>query len=394
MEKPKKINWKDTNVAMIGSDLDHKIKAAAAAGEPQWRGVGERATLRVWRIEQFRVVEWPKRKFGSFHKGDSYVVLHSYQQDPSKPKLLHDLHIWIGDESTADEYGTAAYKMVECDDLLGGAALQHRETQGRESATFAQNFPTLKYLDGGAASGFRHVEATEEEPHLYRVKGTRASLELSQLRVRRDSMNSGDVFILHAGAKVWVWNGREANKDEKVKGGEVARALNATATVAVLEQGVSDSEAEAADFWAFMPAKVSRLGIFSKRVAVKDGGGDDAKVTAFVPQLFRLDGGGVRRVAKARDVALPTAKAKRIPKAKLDPSHALLLDTGFHCYVWLGAESRPSERVSAIAASSIYFKDFKRPLLPVTILKQGQASTNFDEVFYDAPPPACFCCSQ
>ena len=33
MEKPKKINWKDTNVAMIGSDLDHKIKAAAAAGE-------------------------------------------------------------------------------------------------------------------------------------------------------------------------------------------------------------------------------------------------------------------------------------------------------------------------------------------------------------------------
>lgn len=29
--------------------------------------------------------------------------------------------------------GTAAYKMVECDDYLGGRAVQHRQVQGHES---------------------------------------------------------------------------------------------------------------------------------------------------------------------------------------------------------------------------------------------------------------------
>jgi hypothetical protein len=38
-----RIPWKESNLAAIGSDLDHKIKAAAAALEEQWKetAVGE-----------------------------------------------------------------------------------------------------------------------------------------------------------------------------------------------------------------------------------------------------------------------------------------------------------------------------------------------------------------
>lgn len=127
-----RVPWKESNLALIGSELDHKIKAAAAEGEPQWEGIGESAGLTIWRIEQFRVVPWEGEK-GHFHQGDSYVVLNAYTQDGSDA-LLFDLHIWIGSESSQDEYGTAAYKMVEADDALGGAAIQHREVQGRESS--------------------------------------------------------------------------------------------------------------------------------------------------------------------------------------------------------------------------------------------------------------------
>jgi hypothetical protein len=34
-----RISWKESNLALIGSELDHKIKAAAAEGEPQWDGI-------------------------------------------------------------------------------------------------------------------------------------------------------------------------------------------------------------------------------------------------------------------------------------------------------------------------------------------------------------------
>jgi gelsolin len=130
-----RIPWKESNLALIGSELDHKIKQAAAQGEPQWEnsGLGESAGVRVWRVEDFRVVPWPEEKHGQFHQGDSYVVVNSYKKNANTEALAHDVHIWIGKESSQDEYGTAAYKMVEADDYLSGAAVQHREVQGHES---------------------------------------------------------------------------------------------------------------------------------------------------------------------------------------------------------------------------------------------------------------------
>lgn len=56
LTKPEnKINWKDSNLALFGSDLEKKIKAAAADKEKAWDGLGESAVLKVWRIEKFQV---------------------------------------------------------------------------------------------------------------------------------------------------------------------------------------------------------------------------------------------------------------------------------------------------------------------------------------------------
>lgn len=178
------IPWKESNLALIGSDLDRKIKQAAAERENQWQGLGTAAGLYIWRIEKFCVVPWPKADYGKFYRGDSYVVLNSYKRDGSNA-LNHDVHIWIGSESSQDEYGTAAYKMVEADDFLGGAAVQHRETEGHESPLFQSYFDyNLEYWQGGIESGFRHVEPTVDTPSLYRVKGTEKGLSLTQVALK------------------------------------------------------------------------------------------------------------------------------------------------------------------------------------------------------------------
>ena len=204
-----RVPWEESNLSEIGSELDKKIREAAAENETQWDDLGQEPCLKVWRIEQFQVVPWPQNKHGRFHVGDSYIVLNSYLVED---KLYHDVHIWIGSESSQDEYGTAAYKMVEADDSLGGIAVQHREVQGNESDMFKSYFGNVMYLKGGVDSGFRHVEPTVEEPHLYQVKGTEKAMSLTQVPVKRASLNCGDCFILVLGSdSVYLWNGSKVS---------------------------------------------------------------------------------------------------------------------------------------------------------------------------------------
>lgn len=96
--------------------------------------------------------------------------------------------------------GAAAIFAVELDDFLGGVPVQHREVQEHETSMFLANFPGgtfysdrfpgklktmvfkinysyrligVRYLDGGVASGFKHVDPNHVEKKLLQVKGKR-----------------------------------------------------------------------------------------------------------------------------------------------------------------------------------------------------------------------------
>jgi len=79
----------------------------------------------------------------------------------------------------------------------------------------------LRYLAGGIESGFKKVDRDKYEPRLLHVKGRR-NIRVQETRLAWTSMNSGDVFI---GLTIWVWNGKEAGRMEKIKGLDAARRI-------------------------------------------------------------------------------------------------------------------------------------------------------------------------
>ena len=369
---PERVPWKDSNLALIGSDLDHKIKAAAAEGEDAWQGLGESTGLWVWRIEAFRVVPWPKEKYGQFYQGDSYIVLNSYQR-PGQDVILHDVHIWIGSESSQDEYGTAAYKMVEADDFLRGAAVQHRQTEGHESSLFQSYFNyNLTYLTGGVDSGFNKVTAKEDKPHLYRVKGTEKGMSLVQLPLLKTSLNQGDSFILFINKKqVFVWHGESANPDEKSRSNRLGETMCTQGTVTTLEQGEEED-----DFWSFLQDDGD----------ISPADDLDADIEHFAPLLFKLS---ADPNVDAEQIAQGGMKKSRFgpPQATLDKSllhegDTFLLDAGWEIFVWIGQDASRDEKVTAMANADAYCRQDPRTAdLPLTLVKSGWETSDFNQYF-------------
>jgi gelsolin len=363
MLKPKTYNISDSNIANLGSDLEKKVKAAAAETETAWKNAGTKVGLQIWRIEKFKVISWPTDQYGSFYDGDSYIVLNTYKKEGGNA-FLFDVHFWLGTHTSQDEAGTAAYKTVELDDKLGGAPIQHREVQGYESDMFLGYFNNqIKLLSGGVDSGFKHVKPEEYKPRLLHLKGKK-KIRVTQVDLERGSLNSGDVFILDLGLKVFQWNGKKSGPQEKQKGAQMCRALTderkGRAKSFVLEEG--DKEAE---FW-------SVLGGEGAVKSAEEGGDDNEAEKGGVKCLFHLSDASGQMVFK--QVATGAACKKNL----LDSNDVFILDTGAEVFAWIGKGASKEEKTKALGFAQDYLTKYNRPAyLPISRILEGAENAPF-----------------
>lgn len=205
---------KDTNMGGVGSDEDKALRKAAAQTEPAWEGCGSAPGIEIWRIEYFQVVPIEKDTYGQFHKGDSYIVLHTQGKDDGA--LFYTIYLYIGKESSVDEKGTAAYKTVELDDYFDGQPTQVRVKMGEEPAEFTALFSGgVSYLDGGVESGFKRVVPEGYDPKLLQVRRVHGKTTTLQVPLQKKMINDSDSFVLDAKDKIYVYDGKKASPFEK-----------------------------------------------------------------------------------------------------------------------------------------------------------------------------------
>lgn len=369
---------KDSNVELIGTEIDHKVKYSSAETEPAWKEVGQHAGLYVWRIEDFEVVAWPKEKYGQFYDGDSYIVLHSYKvgNKDGQEALQHEIFFWLGSKTSQDEAGTAAYKTVELDEFLRGVATQHREVQQQPSDEFVQLFPRLKILSGGVQSGFRHVEAAEPEEksmllRIFKHAGTGSTL-VHEVDPTWQSLDDDDVFVLDKGDKIWVWQGKKCSPMEKAKGAQVVNDLTLAKhiDVEVLSQTEARSRVvvdllegkgiEQTEFRAARPVSVSQSTSSrpQKLFCLSD---------AFGQLTFNL-----------------VKEGQPVQNTDFESNDVFLLDTGKAIWVWKGAGASRSERAMWMKVAQSYLRQLQSGpggenahLTPLATVSEGSESPAF-----------------
>ncbi|KAH8062842.1 hypothetical protein JL720_13213 [Aureococcus anophagefferens] len=297
----------DSNMAMVGSDMDKDARKAAAAGEAAWAGCGAAPGVEVWRVEKMKIVKWPKEHYGDFFAGDSYIILKTTKQKDSD-KLLWDIFFWLGESTSQDEMGVAAYKTVELDDLMDQAPVQHREVMGHESIAFTKIFKQLNYMQGGVESGFTHVEA-----------GTYVS---KLFRVRKMKHTSASAF-------------------EKAKCGTSAHNM------ANLRNGKSSVKVDIdADFWAAL------------------GGEGPIAPETDAPVESEEPGEGILFKLSDASGELQCTEVGRgdVKKSMLSSDDVFLLDAGREVFTWIGSKASDAERRNAMSTAIAYLTSANKPI--------------------------------
>lgn len=342
-----------------------------------------------------KVVAVPREQYGSFYKGDSYIILSLSEEGDLKGvnikikeikgSLDANIHFWLGSETTQDEAGVAAYKTVELDDYLGGAPVQHREVEGHESKGFLNYFKSkggVRYADGGHKSGFNHVEHTFKQ-RLLHVKG-KHHVRVSETQIGWSSMNHGDAFILDTGVVLFVWVGKEASRTERIKALEHARQLRdergkANIVVVEDEQEKEMTKEEFEEFDKHLPLS-SKDQIKSK----EEGGADEVAERRSSSELKLY-------VCSEDEGTLKVSEVKGGPllKADLDSSESYIIDNGSAgIWAWIGKKSSKKERSEAMRNALGFIKKKNLPTsTSVTRVVEGGEPSDFKCLFRDWPQP-------
>lgn len=342
-------------MAMYGSDEHKKVSKAAAETEPAWAGAGAEAGLKIWRIEQFEVKDWPKEDYGDFFDGDSYILLNTYTEDGGD-QLLHDVHFWIGNNSSQDEYGTAAYKTVELDTFLDDLPVQHRECQSHESSLFKSYFPNgISYLEGGSATGFRHVAPESYEPRLFKIARDGGAIRRKQIKRCSSLVNDGDVYILDMGLKVYQLN------TEGCSPMEISKAMQ---FIGQMKEQRGEIESEVLD-----SSSTSTSHEFYQALDEEDDGDVSDDEADGTRKLLKID-----TVNKENDVV----SEGEFGQSDLVSDDVFIIDSGDSVVVWIGSNADPIEKRNGIPYAHNYLRESGTPWKSITVVKEGQKSRDLD----------------
>ena len=350
------------------------------------------------------VAEVPEREHGRFRSDAAYIVVH-----------MGKVYWWLGAMCGRGIAERCAKRAAD----VGGAEYASfprvRECEGNESTGFLGLWqPCLEVVSDGTGE-----EGGEDGARLYHVKGRGARrCSARRCKVTRDSLNSGDCFVLDLGeraAKVVVWNGKESNRAERLVALRVGldirdfgRGRRRKRRKRVRRDSDDSSDGDDADagpvcevqlleeedgarriaddFWAAFPEGRGP-------VASAQAGGSDRGATMAPATLYRVsdaEGGGAacELVRDGKDAGKIGKGGKGgkgpgpLRRDELDSDDCFVLDCGADVFAWIGSGATQWEEREAVAAAEAMVEESGRPSWTrVTRVMQGSEPPEFKSKF-------------
>ena len=352
----------DTNMALFGTDIEKNLRYKNAENEPEWHKIPKKECLKIWRIEKFCVVPWPEKMYGTFYNGDSFIILSIKKVNES---LDYTAYMWVGKQSTKDETGTAAYKIVELDDFFHGGVDLCYEAQDNESEDFRNLFEEIIVEEGGIESGFKKIEEEKWDVRLLRVYYDGKVPRTEEVPLNLSSLTQEDAFILDTGLDLYAWRGEKTAPKLKY-------------STCIICQKIKDARNGRPKYKFFDEGDAGTKAIMTKYL--KD---DGATVKLRSNRNRRRLRANPKKMFKLSD-AEGKLTMTEVPFAKesLDTNDAFLIDNGKIIYIWCGQKASKQEKRMGIPYAQKY-KEISKDKLnsPIVLINEGSKKFSVETAF-------------
>lgn len=321
--------FEESNLFLFGSDLEYNIKKSAAEKEPEWNKISTVAGVLVWRIEKFNVVSWPTNLYGSFYDGDSYIVLITKVTETGA--IEREAHMWIGNKTTADESGTAAYKVVELDDFFERHITLIWNSQGQETKNLRSAFGTIRIMQGGISSGFKHFTKEIKVSELFEI----VQDKVHQVDLTADSLTSQDSFVLDSEDVIYLWRGKNSNHREKFNAARLVTDLKKNRSK-VKFIDINEGE-EDENFWNLLGGKKE----------IKNNSFLEKKTKNIVKVMYVISD-------KTGEIKMDLVE---YGKKSLISDDVFLIHSNEKIFLWIGKNANGKEKIECMKFAQKFVKD-------------------------------------
>ena len=349
----------DTNMALFGTDIEKNLRHNNALNEPEWHKIPKEPCLKIWRIEKFAVVPWPEKMYGTFYNGDSLIILHIEKVNES---LDYTAYMWVGKQSTKDETGTAAYKIVELDDFFRGGVDLCYEAQDNESEDFRNLFEEIIVEEGGIESGFKKIEQEKWPVRLLRVYMDGKTPRTQELPLSLSSLTQEDSFILDTGLELYAWRGEKTKPQMRF-------------STCLICQKIKDARNGKPKYTFYDEGDKGTKAVMTKYL--KDEGNTKVKLRA------RKKARVTKKMFKLSDAdGKLTMTEVKFSKDSLDTNDTFLIDNGKMIYIWCGKASSKQEKRLGIPFAQKYKESTSDKLsCSIALVNEGSKKFSIDKAF-------------
>lgn len=189
-----------------------------------------------YHIQKDQLVRVPQNYLNEFGTGDVYLV-------DTGPII----YSWIGKKSTPDEQFIGAVTSVWKDQDRKGTAKLVTVHEGEEPRAFLELFSDKIVVTEQDTEGIlKRVALKQHEFKLFRVHIEDELKMFYEVERDKDSLDTGDVFLLDTYNKIYIWRGKGSTAFERWEGMRIAEGYDGQRAghqeVIIVEEGEEPKE--------------------------------------------------------------------------------------------------------------------------------------------------------